>query len=72
MTQLTQLTKIEKHLRKNSTEGVTVAKLSKLSGVPKTSVYKRIHDLRVNEGKKIVSNYRIVNGERKLYYKIAS
>ena len=70
---MSQLSKVAKHLRRHNTgAGITVAKLAKLSGVPKDSVYKRIYDLRVNEGKTIYSNYRTVNGERKLYYRIAA
>jgi DNA-binding Lrp family transcriptional regulator len=70
---MTQLSKVAKHLRRNSTgAGITVAALAKAAGVPKTTVYKRVSDLRVNEGKTIYSNYRMVNGERKLYYRIAS
>lgn len=70
---MSQLTKIAKHLRRhNSGAGITVAKLAKLSGVPKQSVYKRIYDLRTIEDVTIYSNYRKVNGERKLYYRIAA
>lgn len=70
---MSQLTKVAKHLRRNSTgAGITVAKLAKLAGVPKQNVYKRIYDLRTLEGKTIYSNYRMVNGERKMYYRIAA
>lgn len=70
---MSQLTKVAKHLRRNSTgAGITVAKLAKLAGVPKQNVYKRIYDLRTLEGKTIYSNYRTVNGERKMYYRIAA
>lgn len=70
---MSQLSKVAKHLRRNSTgPGVTAAKLAKLSGVPKESVYKRVYDLRVIEGKAIYSNFRMVNGQRKMYYRIAS
>lgn len=70
---MSQLTRVAKFLRRNSEgAGITAAKLSKLSGVPKSSVYKRVYDLRVMEGKAIYSNYRTVNGKRKMFYRIAS
>lgn len=70
---MSQLSKVAKHLRRHNTgPGITVAKLSKLAGVPKESVYKRIHDLRTLEGHTIYSNYRNVKGERKLFYRIAA
>lgn len=70
---MSQLSKVAKQLRRNSTgAGITVARLAKLSGVPKSNVYKRIHDLRFLEGKTIYSNYRLVNGERKMYYRIGA
>lgn len=70
---MSQLSKVAKHLRRHNTgAGVTAAKLAKLSGVPKSNVYKRIYDLRTIEGKAIYSNYRTVNGQRKMYYRIAA
>jgi hypothetical protein len=70
---MSQLSKVAKHLRRHNTgPGITAAKLSKLSGVPKESVYKRVHDLRTIEGKAIYSNFRMVNGQRKMYYRIAA
>ena len=70
---MSQMSLIEKHLRRNNTgPGVTVAKLSKLTGIPKESIYKRVSDLRVLEGHTIYSNYRNVKGERKLFYRIAA
>jgi hypothetical protein len=70
---MSQLSKVAKHLRRHNTgPGVTAAKLAKLSGVPKESVYKRVYDLRTIEGKVIYSNYRTVNGQRKMYYRIAA
>jgi predicted transcriptional regulator len=68
---MSQMSLIEKHLRRNNTgPGVTVAKLSKLTGISKEGIYKRVSDLR--ESHTIYSNYRKVNGERKLYYRIAA
>lgn len=70
---MSQLSKVAKHLRRNSKgAGITAAKLAFLTGVPRESVYKRIYDLRVLEGKTIYSNYRNVNGTRKMFYRIAS
>jgi len=70
---MSQLSKVVKYLRRNNTgPGVTAAKLAKLSGVPKSNVYKRIHDLRMMEGATIYSNFRMVNGQRKMYYRIAA
>lgn len=69
----TQLRRIAKVLRKHNTgAGITVAKLAKLAGVPKATVYKRVADLRQEPGRVIYSNYRNVNGERKLHYRIAA
>lgn len=68
---MSQMSLIEKHLRRNNTgSGITVAKLSKLTGVSKDGIYKRIYDLR--EAHTIYSNYRKVKGARKLYYRIAA
>jgi DNA-binding Lrp family transcriptional regulator len=70
---MSQLSKVAKALRNNNTgAGITVAQIAKMTGAPKESVYKRVSDLRVNEGKEIYSNYRTVGGKRKLYYRIAS
>jgi hypothetical protein len=52
-------------------KGVTAAKIVKFTGVPKTNVYKRIHDLR-SEGHHIYSNTKVVNGKRKMYYRLAA
>jgi len=51
-------------------KGVTAANIVKFTGVPKANVYKRIHDLR-NEGHRIYSNTKLVNGKRKVYYRLA-
>jgi hypothetical protein len=69
---MSQLTRVAKQLRRNTEgAGISAGKLAKLAGVPKDSVYKRVYDLRVNEGKDIYSNYRTVNGKRKMFYRIA-
>lgn len=70
---MSQLSKVAKHLRRNTAgAGITAARLAKLAGVPRDAVYKRIYDLREVEGKTIYSNYRTVNGQRKMFYRIAS
>jgi len=70
---MSHLTRVAKHLRRNTKgPGVTPGKLAFLAGIPKSAVYKRVYDLRVLEGKEIFSNYRTVNGKRKMFYRIAS
>ncbi len=69
---MTHTDKIAKVLAKNTkTPGITSSMLAKKTGVPKESVAKRIYDLR-NEGMRIYTNYRKVNGVRKAYYRLAS
>lgn len=69
---MSQLSKVAKHLRRNSKgRGITVAALARAAGVPRDTVYKRVSDLRILEGATIYSNYRKVNGQRKLYYRFA-
>lgn len=69
---MSQLSKVAKALRRNTERGVTASQIAKFAGAPVDSVYKRIYDLRVNEGKTIYSNYRTVNGKRKMFYRIAA
>lgn len=70
---MSQLSKVAKVLRQNNKgAGITVAQIARLTGVPKTSVSKRVYDLRMNEGKTIYSNYRTVNGKRKMFYRFAA
>jgi nicotinamide riboside kinase len=70
---MSQLSKVAKHLRRNSTgAGISAKKLANLAHVPVESVYKRIYDLRTLEGKTIYSNYRTVKGQRKMFYRIAA
>lgn len=69
---MSQLSKVAKALRQNNKgAGITVAQITRLTGVPKASVSKRVYDLRTIEGKTIYSNFRNVNGKRKMYYRIA-
>jgi predicted transcriptional regulator len=70
---MSQLSKVAKVLRQNTKgAGITVAQIARLAGVPKTSVSKRVYDLRTLEGKTIYSNYRTVNGKRKMFYRFAA
>ena len=70
---MSQLRKVAKVLRQNNKgAGITVAKIAKLTGVPKANVYKRVSDLRNVEGHTIYSNRRTVNGRSKMYYRFAS
>lgn len=70
---MSQLTKVAKYLRRNTEgAGISPANLARLAGVPRESVYKRVHDLRVLEGREIYSNYRTVKGRRKMFYRIAA
>lgn len=69
---MAQIHKVAKYLRRNNQgKGVTASQIAKFTGVPRDSVMKRISDLRVVEGKTIYSNVRMVNGQRKIYYRIA-
>ena len=69
---MSQIEKIARYLAKNNKgPGVTVAKIADRTGSTKDNVRKRVYDLR-NEGFKIYSNYRKVNGERKLYYRMST
>jgi len=70
---MSQLSKVAKVLRQNNKgAGITIAQITRLTGVPKSSVSKRVYDLRTLEGKTIYSNYRNVNGKRKMYYRFAA
>ena len=69
---MSQIDKIAKVLaRHNTGDGITASKVAKLARVPRENVAKRVYDLRT-EGFRIYSNYRKVNGKRKLYYRMAS
>ncbi len=70
MARKSQMEKIENVLAKNNTgAGITAAAIAKLAGVTRDAVYKRIADLR--EEHTIYSNYRTVNGKRKVFYRFA-
>lgn len=65
MSQLANVTKALK--RSRSSKGLTADAIAKAAGCPKESVYKRIYDLRVNEGMEIDSTVR--NGTT--FYRVA-
>ena len=71
MAKKSQIEKIETALVNHNTgPGITVAAIAKIAGVSKDTVYKRVSDLR--ESYTIYSNYRVVNGKRKLFYRLAA
>ena len=64
---MSQLTRVAKVLRRNNTgAGITPRQIAKAANVPLKNVYKRVSDLRLLEGRQIFSNYRTVNGQRKI------
>jgi Mn-dependent DtxR family transcriptional regulator len=68
---MSQIDRIATVLSKyNQNPGLTAAMIVKKTGVPKPNVAKRVHDLR-NEGYRIYTNYRTVNGKRRTYYRMA-
>jgi hypothetical protein len=70
-TKMSELTAVAKVLRQNTdTPGITPKKLSKLSGVTLKNVYKRVSDLREEEGREIHSNFRVVGGVKQMFYRI--
>ena len=70
---MSHLSRVAKVLRRNTKgAGITAGRLAQLAGLSKNAVYKRVYDLRAVEGKTIYSNYRNVNGKRKMFYRFAS
>lgn len=70
---MSHLSRVAKVLRTNSKgAGITAGRLAQLAGLSKDAVYKRVSDLRNVEGKTIYSNYRMVNGTRKMFYRFAA
>ena len=69
---MSAIRKVAKVLRQNNKgAGITVAQIARLTGVSKDNVRKRVYDLRTIEGHTIYSNFRNVNGKRKMYYRFA-
>jgi len=70
---MSHLSRVAKVLHRNTKgAGITAGRLAQLSGLSKNAVYKRVYDLRTLEGKTIYSNYRTVNGKRKMFYRFAA
>jgi biotin operon repressor len=70
---MSQISKVAKYLLTNARRnGLTASMIARGTGVPRTNVMKRIHDLRVNEGFDIVADRRQVNGKSKVYYRFAA
>ena len=66
----TQIEKIENVLLKHNTgAGITADSVAKLARVPRESVSKRVSDLR--EYYNIYTNYRMVDGKRTAFYRLA-
>jgi len=69
---MAQINRVLNYLSKRpKSPGVTASRIASDTKVPRDSVMKRIHDLR-NEGFRIYSNRRIVNGREVLYYRMGS
>ena len=66
----TQIEKIENVLlRHNATPGVTADSIARMARVPREAVAKRVADLR--EVYNIYTNYRMVDGKRTAFYRLA-
>jgi len=67
---MSQIDKVVDVLSRNTeTPGLTASMIAKKTRIPRDNVRKRVHDLR-NEGFEIYTNYRMVNGRRKAYYRM--
>jgi len=68
---MSQIDRIVRVLADNTqTPGLTASMIAKRAGVPRANVSKRVADLR-SEGFEIYTNYRMRNGARKAYYRLA-
>lgn len=66
-----QIDKVYNYLADNTRgEGVTASSIAKNTRVPRPNVIARISDLRNIDGVEIRSNSRVVNGKKKIYYKM--
>lgn len=69
---MSQINRVVSYLaRNNQGRGVTASKIASDTKVPRKSVVNRISDLR-SEGYQIYSNVRMVNGKRKIFYRLAA
>lgn len=67
----TQIEKIENVLLKHNTgPGITAESVARIARVPRESVAKRVADLR--EYYNIYTNYRMVDGKRTAFYRLAN
>lgn len=67
----TQIEKIENVLLKHNTgAGITADSVARIARVPRESVAKRVADLR--EYYNIYTNYRMVDGKRTAFYRLAN
>lgn len=70
---MSQLSKVAKYLRRHAKgAGISVEKLARKTGLTRDAIYRRVYDLRMNEGKVIYSNVRNVGGHRTTFYRIAA
>ena len=70
---MTQLNAVLKTLEKKAskkTPGITAGEIAKMAKVPRTSVSKRISDLRKG-GNLIYTNTRLVEGQKMHFYRLA-
>ena len=66
----TQMEKIETALLNNTKgAGITAESIARMARVPYEAVAKRVHDLR--EYYTIYTNFRMVDGKRTLFYRLA-
>jgi hypothetical protein len=67
----TQVEKIESILlRHTATPGITADSVARMARIPRESVAKRVADLR--EFYDIYTNYRMVDGKRTAFYRLAN
>lgn len=70
---MTDSDKIVNVLRRNTkTPGITPDRLAKLTKLSRSSIYRRVAELRTNEELPIYSNYRVVKGKRTMFYRLAA
>ena len=67
---MSQINRVENYLYRHgqSGRGFTASKIASDTKVPRESVLKRISDLRT-EGARIYTNTRMVNGQRRYFYR---
>lgn len=63
---------IMKVLTKAAGKPVGVETLSKRTGIPRTSIYKRVHELSTERGVQIERTFKKVAGKRMVFYSAAA